>query len=145
MDIEIRSSPFARTLYGQSGPVPDRRYAETGMRLMDRMWQEIRDRGLRHHGVNHWVYDAEDALFVGVELTEAPEEFTLLERRAIDVPQYAHHLHVGPYHLLGDVHHAMCGEIRERGLQVAVPAIEVYGHWTENEAELETEVLIAVN
>ena len=111
---------------------------------MNALWREVRDRGFRHEGVNHWVYEARGILFVGVGLKAEPDIATTLRRKEIVLPKYAWFNHVGSYAELGAVHAAIRGELRRRGLRPRFPAVEIYGHWRENEAEMETQVLVSV-
>jgi hypothetical protein len=39
----------------------------------------------------------------------------------------------------------MKDEIKQRGFETALPYIEIYGHWTNDESKLETELLMSVN
>lgn len=144
MEIEIRTEPFRRTLHGRAGDVEAHDYAAAGMALMGPVWEEIRGAGLSHHGINHWVYDAEDRMFAGVELKAPPAAGSRLIERTIMLPHYAYWLHVGPYDRLGAVHQAMIDEIAARGLRPVRPSLDIFGHWTDDESKLETEVLIAL-
>jgi len=46
--------------------------------------------------------------------------------------------------LLREVGEEMRGKLAGRGVVLGWPMVEVYGHWTEDERRLETEVLVAV-
>jgi effector-binding domain-containing protein len=48
--------------------------------------------------------------------------------------------HFGPYHLLGGAHDAIHRWCNERGLKMVCPYWEVYGHWTDDPAQLRTDV-----
>ena len=48
--------------------------------------------------------------------------------------------HLGPYHLLGGAHNAVNEYCRQHGLHKAGPSWEIYGHWTDNPAQLRTDV-----
>ena len=48
--------------------------------------------------------------------------------------------HLGPYHLLGGAHDAVNEHCRQHGLRKAGPSWEIYGHWTDNPAQLRTDV-----
>lgn len=144
MNLEIRSQPLSRTLYGLAGAVRDRCYGEVGTRLMDALWKDVEAEGLPHKGINHWIYDDEDSLFVGVELEAAPGAETALECKEVELPRYAYWKHVGSYAKLADVHAAMHQELRDRGISACRPSLEIYGHWNDDETRLETEVLIGV-
>ena len=49
-------------------------------------------------------------------------------------------LHLGPYEGLPDAHRAIVSWCEERGLALAGPRWEVYGHWRDDPADLETDV-----
>ena len=144
MNIQLISEPWSRTLHGLSGKVENQNYGGVGVPLMDAMWQEIRDKGFQHEGINHWVYDQQDLLFVGVELETASETVTTLERKDILLPKYAYWKHVGAYTKLPEIHDKLHKVLKDRSINPCRPSVEVYGHWTEDEAKLETEVLIRV-
>jgi effector-binding domain-containing protein len=48
--------------------------------------------------------------------------------------------HLGPYHRLGETHAAICRWCLENGHALAGPSWEVYGHWTDDPAQLLTDV-----
>jgi effector-binding domain-containing protein len=48
--------------------------------------------------------------------------------------------HHGPYHLLGGAHDAVNQYCRQHGLRKAGTSWEIYGHWTDNPAQLRTDV-----
>jgi effector-binding domain-containing protein len=48
--------------------------------------------------------------------------------------------HLGPYHLLGGAHDAVNEYCRQHGLRKAGHSWEIYGHWTDNPAQLRTDV-----
>jgi effector-binding domain-containing protein len=50
-------------------------------------------------------------------------------------------VHRGDYARLGDTHDAVRAAAAARGRELAGPCWEVYGHWREDPAELETEVV----
>jgi hypothetical protein len=143
MNVGIFDRPLILVLHGLSGHVEGQDYAGTGQRLMDAMWQEIRAKELKHRGINYWVYEDCETLFVGVELEDPIDDICTLVRREIVVPKYAYWKHIGPYGELGAVRAAMDRELGSRGLQSGYPSIEVYGHWAEDESQLETEIIVA--
>ena len=38
----------------------------------------------------------------------------------------------------------MIDELKKKGFETDLPYIEIYGHWTNNETELETELLMSL-
>ncbi|QKJ29878.1 hypothetical protein HQ865_08955 [Mucilaginibacter mali] len=59
--------------------------------------------------------------------------------------KYAYYKHIGPYSLLGQSSDNMRAEIQKLGLHSRLPYIEIYGHWTEDETKLETELIMAID
>jgi effector-binding domain-containing protein len=48
--------------------------------------------------------------------------------------------HFGPYSRLGDAHHAVQKWCSDHSYTPAGPSWEVYGHWTDDESQLRTDV-----
>ncbi len=145
MNIEIISEPLTLTLYGVSGKVENQNYGGTGQQLMDIFGKEIGVKKLKHKGKNHWVYEEGDMLFTGVELEETSDSDSGLTLKKICLTKYVYWKHIGPYRELGKVHANLNEELKSKGLQRCFPSIEIYGHWTENESKLETDIIIAIN
>src|SRR5437660_3069673 len=68
MKIEIIDTPIRFHLHGIGGVVENERYGETGLRLMNEMWQAVKGAKIPTTGINHWVYLPDKRMFVGVEL-----------------------------------------------------------------------------
>jgi effector-binding domain-containing protein len=144
MNPEIINTPFSIEIYGFSGIAADKDYKGTAFRLMDKMWQVVKSNGLKTRGLNVWVYEPNERVFAGVELTDAPKQDTGLEKKILSLPNYAYYKHVGPYNLIKQTGQTMIDELKKNGLETQLPYIEIYGHWTNNEAELETELLMSL-
>ena len=144
MEIEIIGEPIRFTLYGLSSTVESRRYDEVGLRLMNEMWRIVKEANLATTGINHWVYFADDRMFVGVEVRNA-EQATIpesLDRCEFELNRYSKHVHVGPYHELPQKWQALKAELAARGESVTMPSLEVYGHSCEGEDESKAETTI---
>ena len=144
MNIEIINRNFKLDIYGFSGVAINKDYAGTAFRLMDKMWKAVKTNQLKNKGLNIWVYEPNEKVFAGVELDNTPEHETGLELKSIDLIKYACYKHIGPYNLLKQVGQNMRDELTGRGLVAGFPYIEIYGHWTNEEAKLETELLISL-
>lgn len=148
MEIEIFENPIRFQLYGLSSPVENRRYGEVGLRLMDQMWKVVKEARLANTGINHWVYFADDRMFVGVELkmTEPPTIPEPLGKCEFELNRYAKHVHIGPYHELPQKWQALCAELSARGESITMPSLEVYGHSCEgaDESQAETTILMGL-
>lgn len=142
--VEIADDTVSYLLHGCSANVPEERYAETGMRLMGELWPAIKQQNIKTKGVNHWVYLPDGTMFVGVELLNdgsTPQElqplsFTL-QRRLV-------HLHRGAYEKLPAKWATLKEVIVERGEAMQGPALEVYGHHSDDPELQETTIVIGL-
>jgi len=144
MNVEIINSPLKLDIHGFSGTAINKDYAGTAFKLMDKMWQVIKANGLKHKGLNIWVYEPAEKVFAGVELNEAPKQDTGLEQKSITLVKYAYYKHIGPYQLIKQMGQAMTDELKKSGFETILPYIEIYGHWTNDETKLETELLMSL-
>jgi hypothetical protein len=53
-------------------------------------------------------------------------------------------VYFGPYHQMGPAHEAIHRWAREGGHKLAGPSWEVYGHWSDDPAELRTDIFYLV-
>ena len=144
MEVEILDSPLQFRLHGKSSAAPENRFGETGMKLMDALWQAIKRAGTATAGVNHWVYLPDGRMFVGVELllgARAPAE---LEPLQFELRRYLKYLHVGPYQALPEKWQALKAELAARGESMGPVSLEVYGHHCDDPATTETTILIGL-
>jgi len=141
MDISIIDKNFSLNLYGISGTPINRNWTETGFKLMDEMWKQIKSGGLKHKGLNVWVYEENNKMFAGVEMEGGPLTDIALEPKNINLPKYAYYKHIGPYKQIGSAGSKVLNELERRGIKTCWPYIEIYGHWTADETKLETELL----
>jgi GyrI-like small molecule binding domain len=144
MNIEIINKPFALTIYGFSGIAINKDYAGTAFKLMDKMWQVVKSNGLKNKGLNVWVYESNEKVFAGVELDDSPKYDTGLEQKSLSLPKYAYYKHVGPYNLIKQTGQNMNDELKKKDFETILPYIEIYGHWTNDEIKLETELLMCL-
>ena len=131
-------------LYGFSGIAINKDYTGTAFKLMDKMWQTVKSTGLKHKGINIWIYEPNEKMFAGVELDNVPEYDTGLEQKSITLVKYAYYKHIGSYNLIKQVGLEMRNELKGKGFEIGDPYIEIYGHWTNDEAKLETELLMSL-
>ncbi|HVW36802.1 MAG TPA: GyrI-like domain-containing protein, partial [Pirellulales bacterium] len=146
MEIEIVEQTMRFRLNGVGGVVENERYAEVGMRLMNEMWQVVKEAKISTMGINHWVYLPGDRMFVGVELRN-PQEFPIpsrLEPLEFELRRFARHLHVGPYQTLPQKWKELKAELAVRGETISLPSLEIYGHHCEGPAEPETTILLGL-
>ncbi len=144
MNVEIINEPLKLNVYGFSGVAKNKDYAGTAFRLMDKMWQAVKSNDLKNKGLNIWVYESNEIVFSGVELNDTPNENTGLEQKSIMINKYAYYKHIGSYNLIRQAGQNMREELNARGLETVLPYIEIYGHWTNDETRLETELLMSL-
>jgi hypothetical protein len=146
MDYEIISNPFQVQLIGYRGSLDGQAVHAVGKPLMDRLWQEVKQRGLATKGINHWVYLPNSEMFVGVELADEQPAADVgdLERLDVSLDRHVRYLHVGPYSQLHVVWPQLMAEITSRGETPFYPSLEIYGHWNPDESKCETTILIAL-
>jgi hypothetical protein len=144
MNIEIINTRLRFNIHGLSGSAVGKDYAGTAFRLMDKMWSIVRSQELKHKGRNIWVYEPQERVFAGVELEGAPGPIVGLEAKEVILERYAYCMHRGPYRNISKTGQAMRDEVQRKGLEVISPYVERYGHWTNDETLLETELFMAV-
>lgn len=105
----------------------------------------VKAKALKNKGKNIWVYEPDDKVFAGLELeSDFQDNGHGLEKKKIIVEKYAYCKHVGPYHLIKQTGQRMTDQLNNQGLQVTLPYIEIYGHWSSDETKLETDLLMAL-
>jgi effector-binding domain-containing protein len=144
MNLEIIDKTLRLNIYGFSGIAINKDYAGTAFKLMDRMWQTVKSNNLKNKGLNIWVYEQNESVFAGVELNDIPVQDTGLEQKSITLIKYARYKHIGPYNLIKQAGQNMTAELKSKGFETILPYIEIYGHWTNDETKLETELLMSL-
>ena len=144
MNVEIHDKKLELNIYGFSGLAVNKDYAGTAFKLMDKMWQTVKSNNINNKGLNIWVYEQNEKVFAGVELFANPAADTGLELKKIGLMKYAYYKHTGPYSLIGQAGQKMRDELNKQGFETGLPYIEIYGHWTNDESKLETELLMSL-
>ncbi len=144
MNIEIITRRLQVEIHGFGGVAANKDYAGTAFRLSGRMWEVVRAHGLKNKGKNIWVYGAADKVFAGVELDSPADNDHGLEKTTINLEKYAYYKHIGSYSLIKQAGQNMTSELNKKGLEIVLPYIEIYGHWTSDESKLETELLMCL-
>ena len=108
------------------------------------MWQAVKTKELKNKGINIWVYEANEKVFAGVELYDPVDHNTGLEHKTVHLTNYAYYKHVGSYDLIKQAGQNMRSELKNQGLETILPYVEIYGHWTNDETGLETELLMSL-
>ncbi|MEO7456736.1 MAG: GyrI-like domain-containing protein [Gemmatimonadaceae bacterium] len=126
--------------------VPVAAVSATFRRYLDQVYEAAKRGAVKLDGQNVFVYrdiperpgDADVAFGVGVTApftTVGAVEPTLLPEGDV-----ATATHWGSYAQLGAAHDAVIAWCREHGHRLAGQRWEVYGHWTDDEAQLRTDV-----
>ena len=144
MNIEIITTGFDLNIYGFSGIAINKDYVGTAFQLMDKMWKIVKVQGLKNKGLNIWVYEPGEKDFAGVELIDIGNHDSDLEQKNVHLTKYAYYKHIGPYNLIKHAGQSMESELRSKGFEISHPYIEIYGHWTNDETKLETELLMSL-
>ncbi|MBL8816474.1 MAG: methyltransferase domain-containing protein [Planctomyces sp.] len=146
MNFEIVEEPIRLHLHGVSGVAENEQFGETGLRLMNEMWQVVKGAKIANTGINHWVYFPAGRMFVGVEL-QNPEQVPTpvqLEPLEFELQRYMKHVHVGPYQALPQTWKELKAELAARGEVIAAPSLEIYGHHCDDPSKSETTILIGL-
>jgi effector-binding domain-containing protein len=110
-------------------------------RLLDQVWANVRWEGTGPKGRNVMLYhDDVPHVEVGVELDQPASFSAPVVLSQLPPGTVAMTVHRGPYEGLGSAHEAVIRWCEEHGVRRAGPRWEVYGHWHEDPARLETEV-----
>ncbi len=141
MEITIQTNTLTLDIYGYSAIAHNADYTGTAFKLSGRMWETVKSNNIKNKGKNLWVYDSNNEVFAGVELEAPSTPGFPLEHKQIILPKYAYFKHIGSYKLLPEIGNNISKELKSRGLEKALPYIEIYGHWTNDESKLETELL----
>ena len=144
MTVEIFNTTFTLTIYGFSGVARNQEYVPTAFQLMDRMWKIVKSNELKNNGLNVWVFEPDDMVFSGVGLTDTPDPTLGLEQKIITLTKYASYKHIGPYSLIKHAGQNMRRELQKQGYEPGMPYLEIYGHMTEDETLLETDLIVAL-
>ena len=145
MIIEIITKELQLDIYGFSGIAMNKDYAGTAFKLSGKMWEVIKANNIKNKGKNIWVYETAEKVFAGVELENAADANSAgLEEKKLSLKKYAYFKHIGPYNLIKQVGQNMINELTKQRLEVILPYIEIYGHWTGDETQSETELLMCL-
>jgi L-rhamnose mutarotase len=144
MNIEIIRKKLQLDIYGFSGTAKNKDYKGTMFQLMDNLWKTVKSEGIKHKGINIWVYEKNEKVFAGVELDDPVNQANELEQKSITLKKYAYYKHIGSYNVLKQIEEEIRNELKNLGFVTSLPYIEIYGHWTNDETKLETELIMCL-
>lgn len=121
------------------------------LQLLSEVWQFVRTSGLEHTGHNVALYpgkaggmrldcDMEIPIEAAVQVLSTFESTGRVFCSASPGGLAATAAHIGPYSKLPEAHTAIQEWCHENGHTLAGANWELYGHWTDNEDELRTDV-----
>jgi effector-binding domain-containing protein len=105
------------------------------------VWAFVRAAGLPRPGRHVALYlDGAINLEVGAEMDQPFTGEGRVVCSSLPAGLVATTTHIGPYGRLGDAHYAVQKWCSDDGHALAGPNWEVYGHWTDDPAQLRTDV-----
>jgi effector-binding domain-containing protein len=111
---------------------------------MDIVYAFLKATGTPHLGINVAVYHGSDPPGLVMEAgVRVPTAFTGDSRVSCTRTPAGPALtvtHRGPYHLMPRAYEALRAWARTNGREPGTLSWEVYGHWTENPADLQTDI-----
>ncbi|MBA4849269.1 GyrI-like domain-containing protein [Emticicia sp. BO119] len=140
MNIEIRKD-LQLTIYGFGATALQKDYVDTVFKLSGKVWEVVKNLGLKSKGTNIWVYEPNNFVFAGVELDNTSNR--LVEKK-IKIEKYAYYKHIGSYKLIGSTGQKMINALVNMEYEAILPNIEIYGHWNSDESKLETELIMCL-
>ena len=118
----------------------------TFRRYLDQVYAAARNGSVQLDGQNVFIYrqltdrPTEADVAFGVGVTAPFTAVGAVQPTPLPVGEVATTTHWGSYAKLGAAHDAVKAWCRARGLRLADTRWEVYGHWTDDEAQLRTDV-----
>lgn len=145
MEVSIITSPLELHLHGFGAVAANKDYVGRAFELSRKTWELVKSHGIKNKGKNIWVYEDDHHVFAGLELenNDDPNRFGLQEKKIV-IEKYAYCKHIGPYQLIKQAGQNMKAELTRDGFTVIAPYIEIYGHWTGDEAKSETELIMGL-
>jgi predicted transcriptional regulator YdeE len=140
MLTEFIHKPVTISVYGFGGTATQGTWVPVLFKLMDRLWLTVKQHDLKTKGQNIWIYESDHAVFAGVEMVQPPSAATGLEYKTVTLPQYAYYKHIGPYSAISQAGQAMRVDAASAGFEATLPYVEIYGHHSNDESKLETEI-----
>ena len=135
-----------RTIAAVHGRVPIGAVPSTFRRYLDQVYAAARTGAVHLDGQNVFVYHGapdrptEVDVAFGVGVTAPFAAVGAVTPTLLPVGEVATTTHWGSYAQLGAAHDAVIEWCRTHGRRRAGPSWEVYGHWTEDETRLRTDV-----
>ena len=135
-----------RTIAAVHARLPIGSVSRTFRRYLDQVYAAARTGAVQLDGQNVFVYrdtadrPSEADVAFGVGATAPFPSVGAVEPTALPTGEVATAAHWGSYAELGAAHDAVKAWCRANGRRLSGTRWEVYGHWTEDEAQLRTDV-----
>ncbi len=126
-----------------SGIAPAGNVSGTMLELIGQAWAHIRAAGLKSDGINVAIYRGDPAgvrVEAGAGVFEPFQGSATVSCIATPAGRAATAAHIGPYRLMGRAHSAIVEYCRQHGLKLEGTNWEIYGHWTDDETKLRTDI-----
>ena len=136
----------SRTIAAVHARLPISAVPNTFRRYLDQVYAAARAGAVHLDGQNVFVYrdtpdrPTETDVAFGVGVTAPFVAVGAVAPTLLPIGEVATTTHRGSYAELDAAHDAVIAWCRQRGRRRAGPRWEVYGHWTEDEAQLQTDV-----
>lgn len=145
MKYEIQAKEVsARLVAGVRTQVPRGRVGQLFRRYLDQVYAAARSGAVHLDGQNIFIYRSASAHELTVDFcVGATAPFTAVGAvEPLETPNgpVAMTTHIGDYGRLAEANAAILEWCRAHNRELAGPSWEVYGHWNEDPAKLETEV-----
>jgi effector-binding domain-containing protein len=111
--------------------------------LLDQVWPYVKEHKIQTTGINVVLYRPEPEglqMEAGAWVTSAFPESPQVVQRSTPGGMVATTTHVGPYQGIPAAHDAIAKWCRDNHRERAGPNWEVYGHWTDDPAKLQTDI-----
>jgi hypothetical protein len=141
MEIDRQVVAPMRVALTRPEPLARPTLSATIRRQLDRVWGEVRAGRLPPHGRSVCLYDGPPPQVAsGVQVEAAFVD--LPEVRCAELPggPVLRAVHAGPYERMHETYRALEQRAAELGCRFVGVSWEIYGHWSDDPAELKTEI-----
>jgi effector-binding domain-containing protein len=129
----------AHTIAVSRGPLVEGRIPEVMLGLIGQVWDFFKRTGIKSDGINVAVY-YRDRIEAGAGVLTPFQGDARVCCSSTPAGLAATAAHIGAYGRMGGAHDAIVKYCRENGRKMTGVNWEIYGHWTDDEAKLRTDV-----
>jgi effector-binding domain-containing protein len=133
--LEVSAHPAAVA----KGPLILGKIPEVMLGLIGQVWDFIKRTGVKSDGINVAVY-YKDRIEAGARVLTPFEGDGRVYCSSTPAGLAATVAHIGPYNRMGEAHSAIVKYCAATGRKLTGVNWEVYGHWTDDESKLRTDV-----